>query len=454
MIRKKKFTALVLSCLMVLSLFSATAHAEAEHEHIYTDKVIRVASCETRGIVKHSCDCGYYYYEQMPAHPNHKEDIITEATCGANGEKNIICSDCNTILEKGIVIPATGKHTMETKTIDATCTSPEMIGEVCTVCGHSTGLEAIEGSKPLGHDYASEIIDADCLNGESIKYTCTRCGETYTESTGLVEALGHKWDDGVLTKATCTKGGYTTYTCKLCGKTEIRDNTEALGHDYKEKVVAPTCGAKGYTEMICSYCGDSYVVKGSETDIDSNAHDYIVGKVIREATCSKTGIAKMVCSICGKSGGYKMLDVQHIWGEEYANDKGTVVYHKCTVCDFEEIIFAFDDIVCNTHTIVTDEAVDATCTENGLTAGSHCSVCGTVIAEQTVVPALGHTIVTDEAVDATCTENGLTAGSHCSVCEIVIAEQTVVPALGHGDYIYKILNRIPVKVCKICGHAV
>ena len=49
------------------------------------------------------------------------------------------------------------------------------------------------------------------------------------------------------------------------------------------------------------------------------------------------------------------------------------------------------DLETHEHTVVTDAAVEATCTESGLTAGSHCSVCGAVITAQTVVPATGHT---------------------------------------------------------------
>lgn len=42
------------------------------------------------------------------------------------------------------------------------------------------------------------------------------------------------------------------------------------------------------------------------------------------------------------------------------------------------------------HNTVTDAAVAATCTTSGLTEGSHCSKCGMIFAEQTVVPATGH----------------------------------------------------------------
>ena len=81
---KKKLTSWLLSCLMVVSLFPATVNAEAAHEHTYTEKVLRAASCETRGIAKFSCDCGSYYYEQTPTHPNREEIIVNEATCGAD----------------------------------------------------------------------------------------------------------------------------------------------------------------------------------------------------------------------------------------------------------------------------------------------------------------------------------------------------------------------------------
>lgn len=40
--------------------------------------------------------------------------------------------------------------------------------------------------------------------------------------------------------------------------------------------------------------------------------------------------------------------------------------------------------------MVIDEAVAATCTRDGVTEGRHCSKCGEVLEEQTVIPALGH----------------------------------------------------------------
>ena len=45
---------------------------------------------------------------------------------------------------------------------------------------------------------------------------------------------------------------------------------------------------------------------------------------------------------------------------------------------------------CETHTEEILHAVEATCTDPGLTQGSRCSVCGLVLTEQTQIPALGH----------------------------------------------------------------
>lgn len=66
-----------------------------------------------------------------------------------------------------------------------------------------------------------------------------------------------------------------------------------------------------------------------------------------------------------------------------------------------------------------------TCTEKGQ-KGKICKKCGK-ITEKADIDATGHAPVTDPAVAPTETSDGLTEGSHCSVCGAVLQAQEVIP---------------------------
>ena len=122
---------------------------------------------------------------------------------------------------------------------------------------------------------------------------------------------------------------------------------------------------------------------------------------------------------------------------------------KCSECG--EIIVAQDEIKALGHDIVTDKAVEPTCTTDGKTEGSHCSRCDGATVAQNVIPATHkdvdtnyvcdscgenlcttHNVVTDKAVDPTCTTEGKTEGSHCSICNMVLVAQQQISAKGHS----------------------
>lgn len=137
-------------------------------------------------------------------------------------------------------------------------------------------------------------------------------------------------------------------------------------------------------------------------------------------------------------------------------------WYRCEYCEEQKS----ETVPATGHTEVTDEAVEATCTEAGKTEGSHCSVCETVFKAQEEIPAIGHdwsahdgvcgregcgsvcshegSTVVDDAVAETCTEAGKTQGSHCEVCGVVLTEQKEIPAKGHS---WK------NSVCENCGTA-
>lgn len=76
------------------------------------------------------------------------------------------------------------------------------------------------------------------------------------------------------------------------------------------------------------------------------------------------------------------------------------------------------------------EAKEASCTAEGYTGDTVCSVCGTKIAEGISIAKKEHTPVTDAAVAPTETAEGKTEGSHCAVCNTVLTAQQVIPATG------------------------
>ena len=66
---------------------------------------------------------------------------------------------------------------------------------------------------------------------------------------------------------------------------------------------------------------------------------------------------------------------------------------------------------------------DPTCTENGIITYM-ANFKNNAFKPQTKIvddkKATGHKVVVDQAKEATCTEDGLTEGKHCSVCKEVI----------------------------------
>ena len=133
----------------------------------------------------------------------------------------------------------------------------------------------------------------------------------------------------------------------------------------------------------------------------------------------------------------------HVWGEGVAEKAATctengLVKYTCRICGEVKT----EETEKLAHQLEILPAKNATCTEPGLTQGSVCTVCGTVVEAQRETSPLGHSPETVPGVNATCTEPGLTEGSVCRVCGTVLKEQQELPALGHV-YVDG--------VCTICG---
>ena len=142
------------------------------------------------------------------------------------------------------------------------------------------------------HSYTAVVTPPTCTEKGYTTHTCS-CGDSYVDT--YVDALGHAWDNGKVTKEpTETETGVKTFTCTRCGETKT-EVIPALSHEhsYKAVVTDPTCTAKGYTTHTCS-CGDSYV----DTYVDALGHAWDNGTVTKQPTATETGIKTFTCTRC------------------------------------------------------------------------------------------------------------------------------------------------------------
>ena len=281
--------------------------------------------------------------------------------------------------------------------------NPDVAHTFTIVCGHA-------------HNFNTGTITTQptCTEKGVRTRTCTICGEKRYES---IAATGHKYSAWKETKAaTCTAAGTQTRTCSVCKNVENK-TIKAKGHtEVADSAVAATCTTDGKTAgSHCSVCGK--VIK-AQTVIKATGHKYGEWAVTKEPTCTAAGTQSRTCSVC------KNIENKTI------KAKG--------------------------HTEVADSAVAATCTTDGKTAGSHCSVCGKVIKAQTVIKATGHKYGSWTVTKAaTCTEDGSQKRS-CTVCGNT--ETQTIKATGHKASGWMIDKQPDIgvkgskhKECTVCG---
>ena len=199
----------------------------------------------------------------------------------------------------------------------------------------------------------------------------------------------HKFSTWTTTKnATCTQVGTKSRKCTVCGKTETQTIAKTGHKSVTDKAIPATCTTDGKTEgSHCSVCGA--VIKAQDTT-KATGHKFGNWTTTKSATCTESGTQIRKCETCGATESKSL------------SAKG--------------------------HTEVVDKAIPATCTTDGKTEGSHCSVCGAVIKAQTTITATGHKS-SGWIVDKTASI-GVKGSKHkeCTVCKKVL-ETAEIPAL-------------------------
>ncbi len=388
--------------------------------------VVTKPTCTEQGYTTHTCTrCGYYYIDsytqiQSSAH-NYSSKKTYAPTCTTAGYDVNVCSICkHEVKIEGSEKPATG-HDYKDKVTDPTCTKQGYTTHTCSVCGdkktdtyvdatgHSYGAWNVTknatctetGTKEqkckacdhintavvpaTGHDYKITVTEPTCTEAGYTTYKCTKCTETY--HTDSVAAAGHAYGEWVITKAAaCTNNGTKQKSCTKCGDV-ITETIAATGHNYTEKVTKPTCTEGGYTTYTCTKCNDTY--KGTYTG--KKGHTEVIIPAV-EPRCDAVGYTEgKKCSECGEIliAQVEIAVTAHTYNEwtitkvPSCTEKGEEV-RKCTECQHTET----KELPMDDHVVVTDAAVAARYDKTGLTEGTHCSVCNTVLAAQQVVAKL------------------------------------------------------------------
>ncbi|MBQ2446558.1 MAG: DUF4886 domain-containing protein [Oscillospiraceae bacterium] len=100
------------------------------------------------------------------------------------------------------------------------------------------------------------------------------------------------------------------------------------------------------------------------------------------------------------------------------------------------------------HTYLS-ETKAPTCTEMGQNVFT-CPKCADSYSRE--VAPCGHRETVDKAVAPTCTQSGLTEGSHCSTCNEILIPRQTIPPMGHSYSYTDITELTHTALCEGCGY--
>lgn len=145
------------------------------------------------------------YYDEC-LHSSTRLENEKSPTCGEEGYTgDLICNNCEAVLKKGDIIPATGKHDMEEHIVPPTCGDVGFTIHACKNCDYRYTDNYVE---PRGeHDIVVTVVSPTCGEDGYTLHSCKNCGYSYEDN--YVKATGnHEFVDGF---------------CKNCGKINAKE---------------------------------------------------------------------------------------------------------------------------------------------------------------------------------------------------------------------------------------
>ena len=150
------------------------------------------------------------------------------------------------------------------------------------------------------HSYTAVVTAPTCTAKGYTTHTCA-CGDSYVDT--YVDALGHAWDGGTVTKQpTATETGIKTYTCTRCSATKT------------ETIPAGSCPSAGFTDVPgegnWAHAGIDYcVTNGLMSGVGS-------GRFAPKMTTTRAQIVQILYNLKGEpkvSGTMPFTDLTQNW---------------------------------------------------------------------------------------------------------------------------------------------
>ena len=143
------------------------------HEHDYVGVVISEAGCDENGIMSFTCSCGESFYEDIPATGhNGTWVIITTAEIGVEGLKQLICVNCNVVLDEekipALSEPTTAEITTAEPTTAEITTAETTTSEITTA--EPTTVEPTTAEKTTAEPTTKEVTTKEPVTDAPVSY--------------------------------------------------------------------------------------------------------------------------------------------------------------------------------------------------------------------------------------------------------------------------------------------